>query len=72
LAHVHDDQVEEVRRELAEELLALVRSCDRLVEPEVDLEGGVDAPVLVERERDLAGRAVGAFDRPRYLGRRQR
>ncbi len=43
VALVDDDEVEEVGRELAEELLAILRAGDGLVEREVDLVGGVDA-----------------------------
>ena len=50
MALVDDDQVEEAGRELAEELLPLLRAGDRLIEAEIDLVGGVDAALLVERE----------------------
>ena len=50
VALVDDDQVEEAGRELAEELLPLLRAGDRLVEAEIDLVGRVDAALLVERE----------------------
>ena len=51
VALVDDDEVEEAGRELAEELLPLLRAGDGLIEAEIDLVGGVDAPLLVERER---------------------
>ena len=50
MALVDHDQVEEAGRELAEELLALLRAGDRLIEAEIDLVGGVDAALLVERQ----------------------
>ena len=43
MALVDHDQVEEAGRELAEELLPLLRAGDRLIEAEIDLVGGVDA-----------------------------
>ena len=49
MALVDDDQVEEVGRELSIELLPVLRARDRLIEPEIDLEGSVDPPLLVER-----------------------
>ena len=51
VALVDHDQVEEAGRELAEELLPLLRAGDRLVEAEIDLVGGVDAALLVEGGR---------------------
>ena len=56
MALVDHDQVEEAGRELAEQLLPLLRAGDRLIEAEIDLEGGVDPPLLVERES--SGRSV--------------
>ena len=53
VALVDDDQVEEAGRELPEELLALLRAGDRLVEAEIDLIGRVDAALLVEGERQV-------------------
>ena len=35
------------------ELLPFLRAGDRLIEAEIDLVGGVDAPLLVERERQI-------------------
>ena len=54
MALVDDDEVEEVRRELAEELLAFFRAGDGLVEAEIDLVGGVDAPCFLSTA--VAGR----------------
>ena len=48
VAFVDDDQVEEAGRELAEQLLPLLRAGDRLIEAEIDLVGGVDAALLVD------------------------
>jgi len=62
MAFVDDNQVEEVLRELLEQLLALFRPGDRLVEAEIDLEGGVDAPFPVERQRKVDRGAVLPFD----------
>jgi hypothetical protein len=62
MAFVDDDQVEEVLRELLEQLLALFRPGDRLVEAEIDLVGGVDAPFPVERQRQVDRGAVLPFD----------
>src|SRR5262249_7375395 len=42
------DQVEEVRREVTEDLLALLRAGDRLIEAEIDLVGRVDPTFPVE------------------------
>ena len=50
MALVDHDQVEEAGRELAIELLPLLRAGDRLIEPEIDLVGRVDAALLVERQ----------------------
>ena len=62
VALVDDDEVEEAGRELAEELLALLRAGDRLIEAEVDLVGGVDAALLVERRGEFDFGAVLALD----------
>ncbi len=43
VALVDDDEVEEVRREFAKELLALFRAGDGLIEAEIDFVGSVDA-----------------------------
>ena len=43
MALVDDDQVEELGRELLEQLLALVRPGDRLIKAEVDFVGRIDA-----------------------------
>ena len=48
MALVDHDQVEEAGRELAEELLPLLRAGDRLVEAEIDFVGGVDAAFFVD------------------------
>lgn len=53
VAFVDDDEVEEARRELAKQLLVLLRSRDGLVEAEIDLVGRVDAALLVEPERKV-------------------
>src|SRR4051794_17745093 len=53
MAFVHYDQIEEARRELAKELLALLWPGDRLIEAEINLEGGIDPPLAVKREREV-------------------
>ena len=53
MALVDHDQVEEAGRELAEELLPLLRPGDGLIEAEIDLEGRVDAALLVERRGEF-------------------
>ena len=53
MAFVDDDQVEEAGRELAEELLPLLRPGDRLIEAEIDLVGGIDPALLVERRGEF-------------------
>src|SRR5207253_10481478 len=58
MAFVDDDQIEEAGRELAIELLPVFRPGDRLIEPEIDLESGVDPPLLVERQRQVFVGAV--------------
>ena len=50
MALVDHDQVEEARRELAKELLAVLGSGDGLIEAEIDLVGGVDPALRVERQ----------------------
>ena len=62
VALVDDDQVEEARRELPEQLLAFLRAGDGLIEAEIDFIGGVDAALLVERRRDLDFGAIRALD----------
>ena len=62
VAFVDDDEVEEAGRELAEELLPLLRAGDGLVEAEIDLVGGVDAALLVEGGGEFDLGAVGALD----------
>ena len=62
MAFVDHDQVEEAGRELAIELLALLRPGDRLIEAEIDFEGGVDAPLPVEREGQIDLGAVLPLD----------
>ena len=53
VALVDHDQVEEAGRELAEELLPLLRAGDRLIEAEIDLVGGVDPALLVDGGRQI-------------------
>ena len=62
VAFVDDDQVEEAGRELAVELLPLLRAGDGLIEAQVDLVGGVDAALLVERRWQFDLGAVVALD----------
>jgi len=50
MALVDHDEVEEAGRELAIEVLPFLRAGDRLIEPEIDFEGGVDPPLFVERQ----------------------
>ena len=68
MALVDDDEIEEAGRELAKELLALLRPGDCLVEAEIDLVGGVDAPSPVNGVGQLPGRAVRTFDGLRFRG----
>ena len=60
VALVDHDEVEEVGRELAEELLVLFGAGDGLIEAEIDLVGGVDAALLVDGGANR--RAVFTFD----------
>ena len=62
MAFVDHDQVEEARRELAEQLLAFLRPGDRLIEAEIDLVGRVDPALLVEGRRQIDLGAVAALD----------
>jgi len=62
MALVNDDEIEEPRRELAEELLPILQPGDGLTEAEIDFVGGVDAALLIEREREVDLGAVVAFD----------
>ncbi len=62
VALVDDDQVEEARREFPEELLALLRAGDGLIEAQIDFVGGVDAALFVERRRKFDFGAVLALD----------
>src|ERR1700691_1982713 len=62
MALIDDDQIEETRRKLPEKLLAILRPGDGLIEAEVDLVGGIDTALLVERGRQLDLRAVFPFD----------
>ena len=62
VALVDDDQVKKAGRELPEELLALLRPGDGLVEAQIDLVGGVDAALLVERRGEFDLGAVFALD----------
>ena len=65
VAFVNDDQVEEARRELAEELLPLFRAGDGLIEAEIDLIGRVDAALLVEG----GGQSIRCRRRARWFWR---
>ena len=64
VAFVDHDEVEEIRRKLAVELLAFLRAGDGLIERKVDLVGGIDAPMfLIHGDRDqLDFGAVFALD----------
>jgi hypothetical protein len=62
MAFIDHDQVEESGRKLAIELLSLLRPGDGLIEPEIDLEGGADPPLLVERQRQVFLGAVLPLD----------
>src|ERR1017187_2413553 len=62
VALVDNDKVEETRGELAKEFLAVLGARDGLIEAEVNLVGGIDAALLVEREGEFLLRAVGALD----------
>src|ERR1019366_6005970 len=62
VALVNDDQVEEARRKLPKELLALLRPGDGLIEAEIDLVGGVNAALGVERGCKFVFGAVLALD----------
>ena len=61
MTFVDDDEVEEVGREFAEELLAFLRAGDGLIEAEVDFVGGVDAAMLLVD----GGRQIDHRCRPR-------
>src|SRR4051794_31234806 len=65
MAFVDYDQVEEVRRELKIELLALLRPGDRLIEAEINLESRVDAPLPIERECQINRSAILPLNRLR-------
>ena len=62
MALVDDDKVEEARREFPEELLALLRPGDGLIQAEIDFVGGVDAALFVERGRKFDFGAVLSLD----------
>jgi len=62
VALVYDDEVEEARGELAEQLLALLGAGDGLVEAEIDLVGGVDPALAVQRSWEVDRLAVGALN----------
>ena len=62
MALIDDDQVEKAGRELAVELLPLLRAGDGLVQAQVDLVCGVDAALLVEGRGEFDLRAVFALD----------
>ena len=59
---VNDDQIKEAGREFPEKLLALLRPCDGLVKPQVNLICGVDAAFLIQRRSELDLGAVLALD----------
>ena len=67
MAFVDHDEVEEPGRKLAEQLLMLLGPGDGLVEPQVDLVGGVDAALFIKREGDFLGAAVLPLDSPASL-----
>ena len=50
MAFVDDDQIEELLRELLEQLLPLLRSSDGLIEAQIDLVSRIDPSALVEGE----------------------
>ncbi len=58
---VNDDQIKKAARELTEKLLTVLRPSDRLIESQIYLIGGVDAPLSIQCccEFDLG--AVVAF-----------
>jgi hypothetical protein len=60
---VHHDQVEKLLPKLLGELLPMLRPGNRLIESEIDLEAGVDAPLLVERQCQIDHGAVLPIDR---------
>jgi NADH dehydrogenase/NADH:ubiquinone oxidoreductase subunit G len=53
VAFIHHDQIKEAGRKLLVELLTLLRPGERLIEPQIDLIGGVNAALLIQRQRDL-------------------
>ena len=63
MALVDDDEVEEAGRELAEQLLALLRASNGLIETEINLVCGVDPPLLVEGRGEFDLGAVSSLDR---------
>ena len=64
VALVDDDQVEEVGRQLTEDLLSLFRSCEGLVQPEVNFICRINAPMLVHSQGDLSTGAIVALYGP--------
>lgn len=64
MAFVDHDQVKETGRKCLVELLPFLRASDRLIEAEIDLESGVDAPPVIERQRQIDGGAVRSLDGP--------
>jgi hypothetical protein len=62
MALVDDDQIEEVRRQLAEQLFAILWSRDGLVEPEIHLVRRVNPPLPVDGDWQLHAGSVFALD----------
>jgi asparagine synthase (glutamine-hydrolysing) len=59
------DQVEEIRRKLAEQFLSFLGAGDGLIEPKIDFERGVDSAFAIQRQRHGLFRSVRALDRLR-------
>src|SRR6266403_3378040 len=62
MALVDHDQVEEAGRELAEQLLPLLRAGDRLIKAEIDLVGFVDRAAWVEGGGQVGDGAIRFLD----------
>ena len=62
MALVNDDQVKKAGREFPVDLLALLRPRDGLIKPQIDLVGGVDATLFVERRGEFDLGAVFPLD----------
>ena len=62
VALVDHDQVEEAGREIAEQLLTVLRPGDCLIKAQIDLVGFVDRPARIDGGGDIGHIAVGLLD----------